>query len=200
MHHGARKCFTALVVGLTTACSDPVAESFDAELELAADAAARPSAPGIGAGNQFISVLDDCDPTDPGWAPTGGCTLKSGAVQLAEFNLLLTSPLSSAAVGHPAWRHDPSFVTLAPRKQVRVQNDGGRFHTFTHVAEFGGGRVPPLNQGLTPAPECALAPGAPDPTGLAPGARLEVANLSPGIHRYMCCIHPWMRAVIEVTP
>ena len=25
-----------------------------------------------------ISILDRCDPSDPGWAPTGGCTLQGG--------------------------------------------------------------------------------------------------------------------------
>ncbi|MGQ0642031.1 MAG: hypothetical protein ACT4P6_14870 [Gemmatimonadaceae bacterium] len=60
-----------------------------------------------------------------------------------------------------------------------MRNRGGRFHTFTPVAQFGGGRVPVpvLNQGLTMAPECALAPGAVDPWGLTPGAKLEVTGL-----------------------
>ena len=31
---------------------------------------------------------------------------------------------------------------------IKVTNRGGRGHTFTEVAEFGGGRVPPLNVGL----------------------------------------------------
>ena len=25
-----------------------------------------------------VELLDDCDPRDPAWAPTGGCTLKKG--------------------------------------------------------------------------------------------------------------------------
>jgi hypothetical protein len=149
-------------------------------------------------GDRDIAVLDDCDPRDPAWAPTGGCALRRGNVTLAEFNALLASPLSSAVVGHPAWRNQPSYLEIEDDKSARVSNEGGRLHTFTRVAQFGGGRVPPLNMGLTPAPECILAPGAVDRTAVAPGARLEVKNLALGIHRFQCCIHPWMRALIRV--
>jgi plastocyanin len=75
---------------------------------------------------------------------------------------------------------------------VKVTNRGGRVHTFTEVAEFGGGRVPPLNQGLVPAPECATA------TNVPPGTSQEVTGLGPGNHRFQCCIHPWMRALVKV--
>jgi hypothetical protein len=33
---------------------------------------------------------------------------------------------------------------------------------------------------------------------MPPGARLTVAGLHPGIHRFECLIHPWMRSVVEV--
>jgi hypothetical protein len=65
-------------------------------------------------------------------------------------------------------------------------------HTFTEVASFGGGRVPPLNVGLAPAPECAAAVNVP------PGHRIEIEGLEPGNHRFQCCIHPWMRALVKV--
>jgi plastocyanin len=145
-------------------------------------------------GQRKIAVLDNCDPDDPAWAPTGGCTLKEGDVTNAEFNALLTSPLSLSTVGHPSWRNEPSYLTVRSGKDVRVTNEGGRGHTFTEVAEFGGGRVPPLNVGLTPAPECATSPM------LAPGASIDVTGLSVGLHRFQCCIHPWMRAAIRVEP
>jgi hypothetical protein len=74
-----------------------------------------------------------------------------------------------------------------------VANLGGRLHTFTPVAQFGGGRVPPLNIGLTVAPECASTA-----FDVAPGDRLELSGLSAGNHRYQCCIHPWMRAMVKV--
>jgi plastocyanin len=139
-------------------------------------------------------MRDDCDPTDPSWAPTGGCLLENGDVNRNEFNALLVSPLSKSTVGHPAWRAEPSYLKLDVGTTVAVQNTGGRTHTFTEVAQFGGGRVPPLNVGLVPAPECATA------TDLPAGATQEVNGLSAGNHRFQCCIHPWMRALVKVKP
>jgi hypothetical protein len=78
-----------------------------------------------------VSIVDYCDPADPGWAPTGGCLLKDGDVTLAEFNALLHSVLSPAVVGHPGWRMEPSFSEARAGKSLRVTNDGGRTHTFT---------------------------------------------------------------------
>ncbi len=139
-----------------------------------------------------IAIVDDCDPRDPTWAPTGGCTLEKGDVTRDEFNALLLSPLSSATVGHPAWRNQPSYLKIELNETLEVTNKGGRGHTFTEVAAFGGGRIPPLNRGLAPAPECATA------KDLTPGSQLLVSGLSAGNHRFQCCIHPWMRALVKV--
>jgi len=152
--------------------------------------------------NRKVAVLDNCDPNDPGWAPTGGCLLSSklGNVSFAEFGQLLLSPLTinPVVVGHPSWRNEPSYLTLKFGKSLRVTNEGGRLHTFTEVAQFGGGRIPPLAVGLLPAPACALAPGATDPTAIAPGQSLEVTGLTPGLHKFQCCIHSWMHAAVRV--
>ena len=110
--------------------------------------------------------------------------------------MLLTSPRSLSTVGHPAWRNEPSYLDIESGKTVAVTNAGGRLHTLTEVAQFGGGRVPPLNVGLTPAPECLL----PSTTDVAPGASMRISNLGVGIHRFQCCIHPWMRELIAVSP
>lgn len=147
-----------------------------------------------------IQVLDSCLPGDPGWDATGGCTLKKrqGDVSAAEFNALLRTPLTippnGALVGHPAWRNEPSHLGVREGKSVRVTNKGGRGHTFTEVAEFGGGFVPPLNIGLNQAPECSPATTIP----LPPGASVTIKDLTPGLHKFECCIHPWMRATIRV--
>lgn len=145
---------------------------------------------------RYIAVLDDCDPNDPTWAPTGGCLLRGGDVTNAEFSAFLASPLSLSVVGHPAWRNEPSYVKITVGQSVRVANEGGRLHTFTRVANYGGGRVPPLNIGLTPAPEC-LNSAASD---ITPGERIEIDGLPVGTARFQCCIHPWMRAAIKVLP
>jgi len=140
-----------------------------------------------------ITIRDDCDAADPGWTPTGGCALRNGAVDTAEFDAELTSPLANGQlIGHPAWRNDPSYLKIETDDAVRVRNRGGRTHTFTEVADFGGGRVPPLNQGQAMAPECASA------TNLPPGTGMKVGHLSAGNHKFQCCIHPWMRAIVKV--
>ena len=144
--------------------------------------------------NARIAIRDDCDPRDPAWAPTGGCLLRHGDVTFAEFSAELNSPLALSVVGHQAWRNDPSYVETFPGRTVRVRNEGGRTHTFTEVANFGGGKVPPLSKGLVTAPEC------PASTDIPPGGSMTVTTLAPGNHRFQCCIHPWMRALIKVKP
>ena len=147
-------------------------------------------------GSAHVSILDDCA-TDPAWAATGGCALRNGAVTEAEFGAYLVSPLAVSVVGHPAWRNEPQYLRVRAGTTVLVRNEGGRLHTFTPVANYGGGRVPPLNVGLTQAPECVPG-GSPDPWQVSPGGHLQVDQLAAGNHRFQCCIHPWMRALIKV--
>lgn len=147
--------------------------------------------------NRKIAIRDACDPRDPSWAPTGGCLLKRGDVTNAEFGAYLTSPLTipanGALIGHPAWRMEPSYQSIEAGKSLRIENVGGRTHTFTEVKNFGGGRVPPLNVGLTRAPECATAVNIPA------GGSAEIPSMSDGVHNFECCIHPWMRATVRVS-
>lgn len=166
-----------------------------------ASASAQSSSGITVASQKKIAIVDDCDPGDPGWTPTGGCLLSpnEGDVTFAEFVQLLNSPLSpTTVVGHPSWRNDPSYVTVRPGTTVRVTNEGGRVHTFTEVAQYGGGFVPFLSRGLLPAPEC-LGPAA-GATTVNPGDSIQVTpGDAPGTHRYQCCIHPWMRGAIKVA-
>ena len=122
--------------------------------------------------------------------------LRGGVVTNAEFGAFLVSPLALSVVGHAAWRMEPSYLRANSGMSILVRNIGGRIHTFTPVAEYGAGRVAPFNVGLMPAPECAAA--TPDPYLLPAGEVLQLDNLAPGNHRFQCCFHPWMRAVIKV--
>ena len=159
----------------------------------------------VAGGNEYgkdeVVIRDDCDPTDPGWAPTGGCNRPEGDVNLAEFNSLRLSPLAPSVIGHPAWWFDPNYLKAKAGKRLKISNEGGRTHTFTEVANFGGGRVPPLNLSqvgippLTPAQECVAA-GVVDIPG---GGKEVVDGLTPGNHRFQCCIHPWMRTLVKVA-
>ena len=197
-------CTALLALAFVAACGK---DSGSGEQLVAPDASATEgSASGAGSsdrdsdrpgGRRFIAIRDDCDPRDvAGWAPTGGCALRRGNVTFAEFARELDSPLAAAVVGHQAWRNDPSYLVVESGKTIRVRNEGGRVHTFTRVANFGGGKVPnpALNEGLVTAPEC------PASIDIPPGGTIRVSGLAPGDHRFECCIHPWMRALITVQP
>ncbi|HYN07704.1 MAG TPA: hypothetical protein VES67_09960 [Vicinamibacterales bacterium] len=156
----------------------------------------------VGASNgDTVLLIDDCDP-DADWGAVGGCQPghNDGNVTLAEFNLLVSSPLSLSPVfvGHPSWRNEPGYLTVQLGDRIKVRNYGGRNHTFTKVAQFGAGvaPAPPLNAGFNVAPECATR------EVVAPGDRAEAEGLSAaggGVNRYQCCFHPWMRTVIKVA-
>jgi hypothetical protein len=86
-------------------------------------------------------------------------------------------------------------VRRAPaRKEPAIANRGGRPHTFTKVANFGGGKIPnpALNEGLVTAPEC------PASVDIPPGGSTRISGLTVGNHRFQCCIHPWQRALVKV--
>lgn len=189
-----------LTLGFAAACGrDAVSAPPSAQSGLSPATTASASSSSDGRGeSRHIALRDDCDPTDPGWAPIGGCLLRHGDVNLAEFRAFVASPLVVGMVGHPAWTIDPSYAKHRTGRTLFVRNEGGRGHTFTEVAQFGGGRIPGLNVGSTMAPECIVPPSGLDPTFVAPGASLNVTGLAAGTHRFMCCIHPWMRQVVKV--
>ena len=88
---------------------------------------------------------------------------------------------------------DGTLVQRSARRQIAARHERRRrTHTFTEVANFGGGKVPQLSEGLTPAPECAAS------VNIAPGERVVLQGLTEGDHLYQCCIHPWMRALVKV--
>lgn len=195
LHAGSAVLLTAAVIAACSSDSGHQRVAAPAERQANGSIAMSQSANGADddAGeNGKIAIRDDCDPNDPGWAPTGGCLLPRGDVSFAEFNAELVSPLALSVVGHQAWRMDPSYAETFSGRTIRVSNEGGRTHTFTEVAHFGGGKVPPLSTGLITAPEC------PASINIPPGGRMTLSNLSPGNHHFQCCIHPWMRALIKV--
>jgi hypothetical protein len=191
-------CSALLALAFVTACGgdsarkEVVAPGATGDAEFSAN---RSDDDGDGSsGKKEIAIRDDCDPRDQdAWRPTGGCFQRRGDVTLAEFNAELNPPLSASVVGHMAWRMDPTYAKLnRDDATIRVRNEGGRIHTFTKVAQFGGGRVPPLNKGLVMAPECGSA------TDIPAGGRAQFSNLAIGNNRFQCCIHPWMRMIVKV--
>lgn len=155
-----------------------------------------------------ITIMDNCSDTDPAYNPFGGCpeggpfpgsNSYSGDVSANEFFLLFSSPLAPGGqvIGHPSWRNEPSYLSIRAGRRVNVTNRGGRAHTFTKVANFGGGFVGLINGALLQAPECANPNVL---TFLPYGGSQTVTGLDPGLNQFQCCIHPWMRAAIRVNP
>jgi hypothetical protein len=98
-----------------------------------------------------------------------------------------------------AWRYGSTAYTTA------LDNHGGETHTFTTVAKFGGGFVPVLNQlsgNPVPAPECLQPPSASnifvEAGTIEIGPSAGSAILPVGKTKVQCCVHPWMRTVINV--
>jgi len=154
-----------------------------------------------------ITIMDNCAENDPAYGGFGGCPQGApfpgsnsyhGDVSLAEFFALFSSPLApnGQVIGHPSWRNEPSYISIRAGQKVRVTNLGGREHTFTEVANLGGGFVGLLNGALLTAPECAN-PG--QLTFLPYKDSQTLTGLTPGLHQYQCCIHPWMRAAVRVN-
>jgi plastocyanin len=149
-----------------------------------------------------IVALDECDPTTFN-AVLGPDFCKNVALAFAApFATKFADLFAEAAAGHPdpAWDFEPDTLTVRKGTALIVVNQGGEPHTFTEVANFGGGFVAPLNGGEATVPECAggfknLAVAR---TRILQGSQLQVAGLSKGEHRFECCIHPWMRVTVEV--
>jgi plastocyanin len=149
------------------------------------------------AGVRQVEALDACDPATfngPGGPGPGTCDRPSGGVTFSDFIGQLFDRGEA-----PAWRFSPGGLTLAPGGTLQVANRGGEDHTFTEVASFGGGCVAKLNEilGLSPVPECSV-PGLFDSSLVEDGDTLELKGMAPGVHRFQCLIHPWMRTTVTV--
>lgn len=145
----------------------------------------------LGAPRQrMVVILDNCDgPTFNAAIGAGACVRDGGMTFEAFFARL-------ADGGARSWRFSPQWATVKAGGTVVAVNRGGETHSFTEVARFGGGCVPPINEamGLTPVPECA------DPASFATfipaGGSLRTGALGAGAHRFQCLIHPWQRSTI----
>jgi hypothetical protein len=152
-------------------------------------------------GDKKFRLLDDCEPTSFNAVLGDGACIGNGNTTFAEF----IEELEETQDAHE-WRNQPSQAKLNVGRPTEIENRGGEVHTFTRVAEFGGGFIPDLN-GISgnpvPAPECldfgsmVFIPAGATEAGPTAGS----SDLPVGTNRFQCCIHPWMRTTIEVgTP
>jgi plastocyanin len=147
--------------------------------------------------NARVSMQDDCDPATFNAALGAGTCSKQGATTFAAFNSELNANKSVAK-----WQFVPAAFTIHVGQSITAVNDGGEMHSFTEVAQFGGGIVPALNTAsgnTVEAPECAALPQ----TDLVASGALFTTDAATaadvGTEHYQCCIHPWMRANVTVV-
>jgi plastocyanin len=145
-----------------------------------------------------VVVLDDCDAATFNEAFGPGICLNVAGGQGVPVPVFL----DALPAGHPQWLFYPATLRIKRGDTVRAVNQGGEVHTFTEVAEFGGGFIPGLNDPPnSPAvPECAggYTNISVASTRIIQGSSVLVTDLHKGVHRFECCIHPWMRLEIEV--
>ena len=148
-------------------------------------------------GDKKFRLLDDCEPISFNQTFGDGICTGNGHTTAQEF----LAELQATQDAHK-WRNQPSEALLNVGRPTLIENRGGENHTFTPVAEFGGGFIVPLNilsGNPDPAPEC-LGAGVVviPPGGVEVGPTAGSSDLPVGTHKFQCCIHPWMRTVIEV--
>ena len=147
-----------------------------------------------------VALVDNCDPITFNAVLGPNTCVGRGDTTFAEFLAVLFSPLidnSKVFVGHPAWRFEPSYLDIRAGHTLRVTNNGGEDHTFTEVVNYGGGSIGVLNGAdVVRAPECPANPA--NLVVVAQGRTVELTGLPRGPNQFECCIHPWMRAVIDV--
>ena len=149
-----------------------------------------------------IVALDECDPATFNAAIPDICKNVAFAPVL-NFTTTFANLLAKAAAHtpDPGWDFEPDSVTIKLGTPLIVVNQGGEPHTFTEVAAFGGGFVPPLNGGEAAVPECAggFKDVAVARTRILQGSQLQVTGLKEGVHHFECCVHPWMRMTVTVV-
>jgi hypothetical protein len=150
-------------------------------------------------GEKKFRMYDDCEPTTFNAVLGAGACIGNGHTTFQEF----IEELEETQDAHK-WRNQPSQAHLNVGRPTLIENRGGEVHTFTPVAAFGGGFVNDLN-GISgnpvPAPEClnfasiVFIPAG----GVEEGPVAGSSDLPVGVTRFQCCIHPWMRTIIEVA-
>src|SRR3954468_13786973 len=147
-------------------------------------------------GDNLVRVEDRCDPATFNAAlnDPNACVHDGGTT----FDQFLAN--TAAEGGDHHWRFKEDDVQVRTGEAVRVVNQGGETHTFTPVAEFGGGFIDVLNNlsgaGAT-VPECVPGAAGQNPV---PADHTLMFTPKAGTHvqKVQCCIHPWMHTEITV--
>src|ERR1700687_4281388 len=148
-----------------------------------------------------VVALDECDPTTFN-AALGPNFCHNVALAALGYATTLSDLFAKAGSGtpDPGWDFEPDILNIKKGTPVVAVDQGGEPHTFTEVAQFGGGFISGLNAGQETVPECSggFSNVAVARTRIIQGSQLQVAGLSKGKHYFQCCIHPWMRVEVDV--
>lgn len=144
--------------------------------------------------HRTVQILDNCD------GPSFNAAIGEGTCQRESGLLFDTFWARLSSGGAQSWRFSPEQAKVATDGTVTAVNRGGEFHTFTEVAAFGGGCVPPINEamGLEAVPECG-DPSLFGTTGVPSGASVTTPPIDAGPNLFQCLIHPWQRTTIWGT-
>jgi plastocyanin len=154
---------------------------------------ATPAAAEEGSHHARVSLQDDCDPTTFNAVLGDRACVGRGETTFKEFIAELTQDRVASD-----WTFDPEHLSVRPGATIVLRNDGGETHTFTLVKHFGGGVVKLLNDlsgNPVPVPEVSEIARE---VILAGATRTISAQTKPGLYKYECLIHPWMRATVNV--
>ena len=188
------------VVALTLSFVPGAATHAFAQNQPHAKAASTQSAENPASPAQVVA-LDECDPNTFN-AALGPNFCHNVALAALGYATTLSDLFAKAAAGtpDPGWDFEPDTLSIKKGTPLIAVDQGGEPHTFTEVAQFGGGFVTGLNAGEDVVPECAggFANVAVAKTRILQGSQLQVTGLSQGKHFFQCCIHPWMRVEVDV--
>jgi plastocyanin len=148
-----------------------------------------------------VVALDECDPTTFN-AALGPDFCKNVALAALGYATTLSDLFQKAGQGKPdaGWDFEPDTVNMKEGGILSVVDQGGEPHTFTEVAQFGGGFIDGLNNGEATVQECAggFSKVAVARTRILQASTVNITGLQKGEHRFECCIHPWMRVTVNV--
>ena len=197
MHLTHRWAIFVAVVGSFVACGtaggrvDQASQAGAGGLALSAPSAVPIGTESAGPDLRQVSMMDACDGPSFNLIIGPGTCNRNGGVNFSEFVAQLTAHQSAGA-----WHNAPSQTDAWLGDSLTAVNKGGEVHTFTRVADFGGGIVPFLNNlAGTPdvAPECNQ-----EGTFVPPGGTDSESLNQNGVLKFQCCIHPWMRTTVLV--
>jgi plastocyanin len=148
-----------------------------------------------------VVALDECDPATFNAADAAGPGFCKNVALGASTPFLTLLGLAQAGNPDKKWDFEPDTLTVDEGTPIIAVDEGGEPHTFTEVAQFGGGFIGGLNgPNETTVPECAGGFSRVEVarTRILQGSQLRVNGLSKGVHNFQCCIHPWMHTTVVV--